>query len=253
VCGFTVQVVNGLVTAIGGRHFGVYAFISSILFGTNTTTNALFSLLEGDGGREWVEYFPPMPTRRYHTAVVCSGKALVVAGGRSWRKGKAALTTVEVMDTDTLQWLTASSLPYPLLDASVTVCGDNVYLVGGVDQYGIPTMPIFTHSLSALLAENNAAWHTIPGLPVDCSTCIELNEQLLAVGGQSDGKETSAIYVYNMATNSWRVISHMPTPRSMCLAAVVPSNKLMVVGGLTGCGETDQFETATINLSNHTI
>ena len=244
VCGFTVEIVNGLVTTIGGRQFGVYTFISSILFGTDTTTNALLSLMEGD---EWVEYFPPMPTKRYHTAVVCSGKALVVAGGRSWGKGSIALTAVEVMDTETLQWSTACSLPHPLLDASATVCGDSVYLVGGVDQYGIPIMQVFTHCLSALLAENKGAWHTLSGLPVDCSTCIELNQQLLAVGGQSDGKETDAIYVYNTATNSWEVISHMPTPRSMCLVTVLPSNKLMVVGGLTGCGETDQLEIAIAN------
>ena len=58
--------------------------------------------------------------------------------------------------------------------------------------------------------------------------------QLLAIGGlDSDDKPTTAIlYVYNQATNSWNVISHMATARSDCFAAVLPNNELMLVGGV---------------------
>jgi len=62
--------------------------------------------------------------------------------------------------------------------------------------------------------------------------------QLLAVGGvdptEQDSharKPTDSIHRYNPATNSWEVISHMPTARCDCLVAVLPSNELMVVGG----------------------
>ena len=37
---------------------------------------------------------------------------------------------------------------------------------------------------------------------------------------------------YDVATKSWSVIGEMPTPRSRVLTAVLPSNKLVVVGGL---------------------
>ena len=78
-----------------------------------------------------MEHFPAMPTKRILPVVVYSGKFLVVAGG--YGKGDTTLATVEVMDSrsDTPQWLTASSLPHPLSDASATACGDRVYLVGG--------------------------------------------------------------------------------------------------------------------------
>ena len=109
-------------TAVGGEQ-------SSWLRGK--FTNTLLSLVASEGSRwKWVEHFPPMPTRRVFTAVVCSGKALVVAGGKG--EGYTRLTTVEVMNTDTLQWSTASSLPHPFSDATATVCGDRlVYLAGG--------------------------------------------------------------------------------------------------------------------------
>ena len=89
-----------------------------------------------------------MQTKRVFSAVVCSGKALVVAGGKG--ESYTRLTTVEVVGTDTLQWSTASSLPHPFSDATATVCGERVYLGGGWDERGL-TKSVFTCSLSALL------------------------------------------------------------------------------------------------------
>ena len=78
-------------------------------------------------------------------------------------------------------------------------------------------------------------WHRVADLPVRLSSCATLCGQLLAVGGNDDSFEnyTTAIRQYNPATNSWEVISHMPTARSKTVVAVLPGNKLMVVGGYT--------------------
>ena len=108
----SLVVVSGLLTAIGGW------------LGRNVT-NQLFSLTSAG---KWVERFPPMPTKRNGTAAVCSGKSLVVAGGLG--RDHKLLHTVEVMDTETLQWSTASSLPFALRYASATICQDCIYLLG---------------------------------------------------------------------------------------------------------------------------
>ena len=230
---FTLTVVNRLVTAIGGWLSGNY-------------TNTLFSLMKESGRRKWVEHFPPMPTRRAFTAVVCIGKVLVVAGGQG--RGLtplATLATVEVMDINTQKWSTASNLPRSLSHDSAVVCGDSIYLVSGQKN----TKSVFTCSLSELLQSQTShpVWHTIANLPITCSTCVTLNRQLLAVGGRgSDNEDTDNIYAYNTTTNSWEVISHMTTPRRNCLVAVVPGNKLMVVGGETGLSVKDKVEIATV-------
>jgi hypothetical protein len=53
--------------------------------------------------------------------------------------------------------------------------------------------------------------------------------------------------MYNPTTDSWEVISHMGTPRYNCIAAVLPNNQLMVVGGFTGgILETDSVEFASV-------
>ena len=230
---FTLTVVNGLVTAVGGWLSGNY-------------TNTLFSLIKEGGRRKWVEHFPCMPTRRALTAVVCIGKVLVVAGGQGGGLTQPnMLATVEVMDTDTQKWSTASNLPRSLSHDSAVVCGDSVYLVSGQKN----TKSVFTCSLSELLQSQTShpVWHTIANLPVTCSTCVTLHRKLLAVGGRgSDNEDSNNIYAYSTETNSWEVISYMTTPRRNCLVTVVPGNKLMVVGGETGLSLRDNVEFATV-------
>ena len=119
--GFSLAVVNGLLTAIGG-----YALQS------DKATNTLLSLTgEEKGLRKWSKEFPPMPTKRWLTAAVCSVKSLIVAGGTTGAgELKDSLADVEVMNTETGQWLAASSLPHPFTLASATICGDRLYMLG---------------------------------------------------------------------------------------------------------------------------
>ena len=133
--GFSLAVVNNLLTAIGGK----------------TPNDELTKSLLSFTDKKWTEKFPPMPTKCYFTAAVCSGKSLVVAGGLGERKD---LSVVEVMDTDTLRWYTASSLPHPLYCISATLCGDQVYLLAGCyksNQSVKYSKSVFTCSLAALL------------------------------------------------------------------------------------------------------
>ena len=242
---FSLAIVNSLLTAIGG------------MTPNYEVTNTLLSLTDNI----WTKQFPPMPTKRWWTTAVCSGRSLVVAGGVGEHK---KLSTVEVMDTETLQWSTASSLPHPLSWATVTLCGDQVYMLGVWDQSNKKSKSVFTSSLAALLqpcqpqslrdrlktlslASGPTVWHQLADTPVILSTCTSLHGRLLAVGGKdSDGKATTAIHMYNTTTNSWEVISHMTTPRSQCLVVVLPHNELMVVGGLTPVGETKSVEIASV-------
>ena len=170
-------------------------------------TNTLLSLTDNI----WTKQFPPMPTKRWWTTAVCSGRSLVVSGGLGEHK---KLSTVEVMDTETLQWSTASSLPHPLSWATATLCGDQVYMLGGWDHSNKKSKSVFTCSLAALLqpcqppslrdrlktlslASGPKVWHQLADTPVTLSTCASLHGQLLAVGGcDSDDKYTTAIHMW---------------------------------------------------------
>ena len=254
---FSLAVVNSLLTAIGGKTL------------YHEVTNSLLSLTDN----KWTEQFPSMPTKRWLTTAVHNGRSLIVAGGIGG--GHKKLSTVEVMNTETLQWFTASSLPHPLSQATITLCGDQIHLLGDFDHHK-PLKSVFTCSLAALLrscqsqspgedgalhfavlgarqktlslASSPKVWHQLADTPVTSPTCTSLHGRLLAVGGRdSEHTETTAIHTYNTTTNSWEVISHMATPRTQCLVAVLPHDELMVVGGGTpGVWATDSVEIATI-------
>ena len=169
---FSLAVINGLLTAIGGNLSG-------------QATNTLLSLAGEDRGRKWMEKFPPMPTKRWSTAAVCSVKSLIVAGGTTGTgRYTDNLATVEVMDTETCQWLTASSLPHPFNAASATICGDRLYLLGGYDSKDW-TKSLLTCSVPDLLSvppleeqlkrdlsltDQHQVWQVVADVPVYRST-----------------------------------------------------------------------------------
>ena len=239
--GFALTVIDGLLTAVGG--FG----------DDNKDTNKLFSLTgEGSGGK-WTEEFSPMPTKRFCVSALCTGTALIVAGGSFG--GNQKLKGVEVLNTETQQWHTAPDLPEPLTESSLTLCGDLVYLLGGVNKHNTDTSSVYSCSLRTLLfsasskslggrlkdsfirPKRSGIWNKVADLPVERSTAVTLYDQLLAIGGRDLNKRTAAVHMYKPTTDSWEVISHMSTPRSFCLATVLPDNQLMVVGGCTTKGK----------------
>jgi len=135
-------------------------------------------------------------------------------------------------------------------------------MLGGFNENGKVSKSVFTISLSALLLScqpqslrakvkgvallftgTSKGWRQLADTPVTFPTCASLHGQLLAVGGMDlDNKETTAIYTYNTTANSWKITNDMVVPRYRCLVAVLPHDRLMVVGGYTMFGKTDIIE-----------
>ena len=221
-------IINNFLTLIGGRY-------------RNIITNQLFSLTEKGRSRRWTEEFPPMPTKRWGTIALCTGTALIVAGGVSDRK---VPKVVEVMNTETYQWFTAADLPEPLWELPAAVCGDQIYILTKNNMYTCSESALIQSCRSKVMA---SLWNRFAAPPVTGTTCVSIHGQLLTVGGK-DSKltPTTAVHRYNLTTNSWEVVSYMTIPRSKCFAAVLPNNQLVVVGGYT-----DSVELATIEYSTH--
>ena len=207
---FTMAVINDALTTIGGGNQQVAA------------TNTLLSLCRSS----WKEVLPPMPTKRRLPAAANTPTHLVVAGETL----SGGIATVEILNTETLQWSTASSLPEAVLFPQMTTCGGCLYIA---DDKG----SIFSCSMEDLLESTNSSdggsvWTRLASIPVEeDSTLATLRGHVLAVGGHISGTATGDIHCYDVATDSWSVIGEMPTPRFRVLTAVLPSNELVVVGG----------------------
>ena len=232
----SLAIIKSLLTAIGGRRKG-------------GDQNKLLSIVD-DRNKKWVEHFPPMPTKRSFTAVVTTKQHLIVAGGK---RGLSRVNTVELLDIETLVWSTAASLPHPYTQASANICGNHLYMLGGYDENGV-TKSVLTCSLTELLrscgeTSSDSVWSRITDAPAVSSTCAAVGGELVAVGGwdTAESKYTSAVYKYNMISESWDVVTNMPTTRCSCLVAVLPTNEMIVVGGYGGI---DKVEIAKITNSD---
>ena len=234
----SLAIVKGLLTAIGGNK-------------NSAPCNKLFTI-PNDKSKKWVEQFPPMLIKRSHTAAVATNECLIVAGGKS---GSNPLDAVEVMDIQSLVWSMVASIPYPYAWASATICGEQVYVLGGFKEGDAVTKSVLTCSLAKLLqscreTSPDSVWLRIADVPVYQSTCAAVSGELVAVGGRdAEGKTISSVYQYNSTANSWNVISNMPTARTYCLVAVLPTNEMMVVGGFSSRAYSslvDKVETVRI-------
>ena len=237
---FSIVVVNGQLTAVGGEDSG-------------KSTNTLLSLKLD---QKWAKQFPPMKYCRNGPAVAVTNSSLVVAGG--WTKD-LKLSEIEVMDIRTFQWTTLASLPHPLSEATATICEGKLYLGGGFGSgVGNATKSVIMCQVKDLQSQttrpshssSHSMWREVAPLPKSLSSLVTFQGQLLAVGGSTTGKganSTSEVRQYNAATNSWSVISQLRSRRCLVLAAVLPDNTLMVCGGWTPVGRTNSVEIASAN------
>ncbi len=226
---FALVVIQGELTAVGGKQDGA-------------VTNILLSLTNVGRVQAWAECFPPMPTRRYYVAAVSTEQQLIVAGG--WGEN-GRLSTVEMMDTKTLQWFTVASLPQRLSMATATLREDSLYVLGGLDDKGNATRTIYTCSMSDIIRSSEASkcWQRLRDIPLYESTFTTFCNSIVAIGGRSsDYNPTPAVYTYNPSMDTWDIVSAMLMARYRCLVAVLSGGTLMVVGSHTSFGVTDNVE-----------
>ena len=188
---------------------------------------------------QWTHPYPFMPTRRSSPAVATHNQWLVVAGGRDDDLLLNDLAAVELLNTDTRQWLSTTPLPVECNRVTTAIVQDELYLVGGtLTTTLVVSLPDLVSTDSANTAK---LWRTIPSPPLESSAPITLLGAMLAVGGVDQHNirarmkpyqpATTAIHVYQPATNNWKKVGELPTARDHCACTLLPSGELLVAGG----------------------
>lgn len=253
-CHFTLAVVDGLVTAVGGEvSFKVTKSILSFSEDTTPSTG------------HWGELIPEMNVARKSPAVVTTPTYMVVGGGEI--EGSTFSDIVEVLDIEFHFWYIVPSLPRAASSLSAVVCGDQLFMLGGLTQAGMSCQAYMCsltqlrkqsaplHTLSKLKKfSDEVVWHTIASLPVFHCACVCLGGHLVAIGGcDKNYNPSNQIWCYTWSTKAWHKLpDQMPTARRECLAVTVPVEdriRLIVVGGFATpelmSSETDAVEAAT--------
>ena len=257
--GSTLSMVNRHLTTIGGKRAcggtGYRYSLNTIEGYESSYTDKLCSLTEKqDGSKEWAEKFPEMPTKRAFTTALSTRSTLIVAGG----VGGDILRTVEILNIETLQWLIAQDLPQPMWAASATICGNDMYILGGRDRDGSGLSSAYVCSLKGLHLPENCrstsltsrftnwikpaakrpmnVWIKLPDIPVTQATCVSVRGHLVAVGGKnSNNKPSARVHMYDEMVSKWISISHrMPAAQYSCFVFSHTDNAIIVVGGKMG-------------------
>ena len=230
---FGLAFIHGLLTVIGG-----------INHDSPLPTCTLLSFED----MQWVEKLPPMTTPRSRPAVAATpGGAAIVAAGGWGHDGDWWSDAVELYDSDTSQWSTLLNLPERLPGIAATLCGDRFYVMDWSDS-------VYSCSLQSLIAISQIRapdkdypkfWEAVPNVPVKWCTLASVCGRPVAVGGHTKPDTTSAIHLYD--GEKWMCIGHMATARKDSIVAVLPEDKMLVVGGLIQGKEiTDVVEMISI-------
>ena len=212
-------IINGELTAVGGRD-------------ESGCTDKLFTLQKS----EWVERYPPMNTARSQSAIVrtADGNYIFVIGGivDHWTD------TVELFHVRSRRWYELTNLPQALTIPSATIYDDQLYVIGGRDNG-------YSCSLQALLSSDQPSislWKPLPRLPVILSTVATFCGCLLIIGGdqsEDQGRISKFLSVdpdintiHQLVDQQWVKIGVMSVTRSECLVVNLPSDELLIVGGV---------------------
>ena len=214
----------------------------------NSATKQLWTLDNG----WWTQTLPPMLTERFRVSAVSTGDHLIVAGGDMGGES-GVQDTVEVYDGQQQQWKKVQSLPKPCSWTKTAVHDGNWYLAGGEGQDGEVFYASLEHLTTTTYSKGDgqtSVWKTLPApMSLKYSTPIAIREQLICVGGQSDGSDSSsssAIFSYNFHTKTWADVGTLPAACHSTCALALPNEELLITEGMTERGMSSRVFRAKI-------
>ena len=187
----------------------------------------------------WEEIYPPMPTPRFLLGVALEDNLLITAGGKC---AGAAVSTVEVLNTESKQWYSLKSLqlPEPINLCGMTISSGYMYIGGGFNatQKAIKSywrLPWSAVQQSVQSRDNTSSpvtWEKIADSPFMLSSLLP--SKLPVVFGGVDDKKRSDIFVYDPTQKRWTAVGNISTECTRPCVVPINSNVVFVCGGFIG-------------------
>lgn len=184
----------------------------------------------------WSEFGDLAQPRSFATAVALPSGEILVVGGLDPRDPQVTTERVELIDPLSKG---VTVLPQRLLGRlhqSVSVAGERVVMVGGVEWSGDHWTPI---DRVELFDPASRAWFSGKPLRVgrsDHAAVVLHDGRIAIIGGNRDIKLLDSLELYDPATDTWTVGAKMPRPRTQHSAAVLRDGRVLVVGGIDSDG-----------------
>ena len=125
-----------------------------------------------------------------------------------------------------------------------------LYLLGGTltTETLVVSLPeISRSSVNSATTNTSAQWRTLPAPPLESSAATSVQGSVVAIGGRHGNTISTAIHVYQPATNNWKKVGDLPSPRHSCTSTLLPSGEILVAGGFDSNGyRTSRVDAAAL-------
>ncbi len=168
----------------------------------------------------------PLLRARENMAMASVGLDLYLIGGEV---EAGVVNLVDVLETDSGEWRSASSKPTAVSETSAAVLFGEVYVPGGRLADGRPTAVVESYSPA------NNAWRPVAPLPRPIAGGLILSDgnTLYFLGGW-DGQQFSADgYIFDPVEDDWLPLPPMKHARANATGGLV-ADRLYVIGGQDG-------------------
>ncbi len=135
---------------------------------------------------------------------------------------------------ETDQWTVVGRMGVPRGASGVTVIGDRIYVVGGLD-------PIRPLAAAEVFDTASRTWSQLPDMPTarDHLTAQAVSGKVYAIAGRNGATNLRANEEYDPATNNWRVRAGIVTARGGVGSGTL-RNRIQVFGGEGQSGRPEQ-------------
>ena len=220
----------------------------TLIGGEDAVTGKVTGKLSTYVNDHWEEIYPPMPTPRYQLGVALEDNLLITAGGKC---AGTALSTVEVLNTESKRWYSLKSLQLPesIHSCGMTISIGYVYIGGGMNAakksskryWRLPWSAVQQSVQSRDNTSSPVTWEEIAHSPFIASSLLP-NSKLPVLFGGSDGKARSDIFVYDPTQKRWTAVGNISTERGYLCVIPINSNAVFVCGGYIGNKCTNKTE-----------
>ena len=216
----------------------------TLIGGIDAVTGKVTGKLSTYVNDHWEEIYPPMPTPRSAFGVALEDNLLITAGGEC---ADAAVSTVEVLNTELKQWYSLKSLqlPEPICSCGMTISSGYVYIGGGANTAKKANkrywrLPWSTVQQSVQNIDNTSSpvtWEKIADSPFISSSLLPNSKLPVLFGGEDNDDKTSEyktrsdIFVYDPTQKRWTAVGNISTECGYLCVVPINSSVVFVCGG----------------------
>ena len=243
-----------------------------VLIGGRDATHKITNMVSTLTGQGWQQDIPAMPTKRIRPGVIKYNKYVIAAGGMS-EHNRALLSSIDILDTSTMEWWTPANfqLPIPMYALDVAVCSSGMYVAAAVIDYDITNndktpsddawkLPVGVLEEVLIGQKKNSPqqyeWTKIASTPYNHSTLVKTSPHPVAIGGAVSGdrsgrNSTPNISVYNPNCDKWATVGQLQVSRARCAAVTVSGSSLLVCGGYSDTAKDPQPRINSVELLSY--